>query len=162
VPEPEVSLDDLCKIYNDTFNTNITSIAVLTTALLPLLRRSRDPRVINISSGRASMHAMTTGSLPPTVTVAYSVSKLVLNALLLEFAKQEDQVQSEQGSKILYQAVNPGHCKTSLNGFKGKRDPFEGVKVVEEMVLCQRDKHETGFWMWEGDEESGKLERLTW
>jgi hypothetical protein len=33
---------------------------------------------------------------------------------------------------------------------------------VEEMVLCQRDKHETGFWMWEGDEESGQLERMIW
>jgi NAD(P)-dependent dehydrogenase (short-subunit alcohol dehydrogenase family) len=126
VPDPGVSLDDLRKIYNDTFNTNITSVAILTTALLPSLRRSQDPRVINISSGRASMHAMTTGSLPPTVSVAYSVSKTAMNALTLEFAKQEDQVQPEQGSKILYQAVNPGHCKTSLNGFKGKRDPIEG------------------------------------
>jgi NAD(P)-dependent dehydrogenase (short-subunit alcohol dehydrogenase family) len=162
VPEPDISLEHLRKIYDDTFNTNITSIAVLTTALLPLLRHSRDPRVINISSGRASMHAMTTGSLPPTVSVAYSVSKLAMNALMLEFAKQEDEVRPHQGSKILYQAVNPGHCKTSLNGFRGKRDPFEGVKVVEEMVLCQRDKHETGFWMWEGDEERGQLERMIW
>jgi NAD(P)-dependent dehydrogenase (short-subunit alcohol dehydrogenase family) len=105
------------------------------------------------------MHALTTGTLPHTVSVAYSVSKLALNVLMLEMAKQEEQV---QGSKILYQAVNPGHCKTALNGFRGQRDPVEGVKIVEEMVTCERGKYEVGFWEWEGDEKSGEVKSVPW
>jgi NAD(P)-dependent dehydrogenase (short-subunit alcohol dehydrogenase family) len=159
IPEPNCSTADFRVSYNDTFNTNITSVATLTTALIPLLRKSPDPRVINVSSGRASMHALTTGTLPPTVSVAYSVSKLALNVLMLEKAKQEEQV---QGSKILYQAVNPGHCKTALNGFRGQRDPVEGAKVVEEMITCERGKYEVGFWEWEGDEESGEVQSVPW
>jgi hypothetical protein len=60
-----------------------------------------------------------------------------MNVLMLDFIKQEEQVENSQGSRILYQAVNPGHCKTALNGFRGQRDSFEGVKVVQEMVVCE-------------------------
>jgi NAD(P)-dependent dehydrogenase (short-subunit alcohol dehydrogenase family) len=108
------------------------------------------------------MHTLTEGMLPATVSVPYSVSKLAMNALMLEMAKQEKQVPIEQGSKILYQAVNPGHCRTALNGFKGARDPFEGAKVVEEMVCCVRDKYEVGFWVWDGDETHGELKKIIW
>ncbi|KAH7406557.1 hypothetical protein DE146DRAFT_607045 [Phaeosphaeria sp. MPI-PUGE-AT-0046c] len=162
VPTQDSSFKDLRVTYNNILNTNVTSVATLTTAFVPLLRRSADPRVINISSGRASIHALTKGSLPPTVSVPYSVSKLAMNVLMLEMSKSEEHVLPSAGSKILYQAVNPGHCKTALNGFRGSRDPYEGVRVVQEMVLCERDTFETGFWVWEGDEENGELKRVPW
>jgi hypothetical protein len=85
-----------------------------------------------------------------------------MNVLMLEMSKAEEDLSDEHGSKILYQAANPGHCKTALNGFRGKRDPFEGVKVVEEMVHCERDRYPTGFWVWEGDENTGHLEGVPW
>jgi NAD(P)-dependent dehydrogenase (short-subunit alcohol dehydrogenase family) len=103
---------------------------------------------------------MTTGSLPQTVSGPYSISKLAMNVLMLELKKQEEQVEEKQGSRISYQAVNPGHCKTGLNGFRGKRDPFEGVKVLEEMAVCERGKYEAVFWFWGGDEDNGIMERV--
>lgn len=81
---------------------------------------------------------------------------------MIELTKQEQATSKERGSEILFQAVNPGHCKTSFNGFKGKRDPFEGAKVVEELVFCDRAKWASGFWTWEGDEESGKMREVPW
>jgi hypothetical protein len=80
---------------------------------------------------------------------------------MLEMSNRRD-VADEHGSKILYQVVNPGHCKTALIGFEGKRDPFEGVKAVEEIVHCERQRCETGFWVWGGDEEKGHLARVPW
>jgi hypothetical protein len=85
-----------------------------------------------------------------------------MNVLMLELMKQEEQVEEKQGSRILYQAVNPGHCKTALNDFWGKWDPFEGVKVVEELVVCDRGNYEAGFWFWDGDEDNGAMERVEW
>ncbi|KAH5276715.1 hypothetical protein HBI71_036940 [Parastagonospora nodorum] len=32
-----------------------------------------------------------------------------------------------------------------LNEFRGRRDLFEGVKVVEELAMCERGNHGTGF-----------------
>lgn len=160
IPTPETSLPELRAMYNRIFDTNITSVATVTTALMPLLRRSDDPRVINVSSGRASMHALTTGAMPPTASVAYSVSKTALNVLMLEMAKQEAKI--EEGDRILYQAANPGHCKTAFNGFRGQRDPLEGAKVFEELVCSERGTWDSGFWEWEGDEESGKMKTVPW
>ncbi|GME40518.1 hypothetical protein DE146DRAFT_607045 [Neofusicoccum parvum] len=159
---PDASLSDLRAAYSGVLDTNVTSVAAVTAAFLPLLRRSPDPRVVNVSSGRASMHALTTGTMPATVSVPYSVSKLAVNVLTLEMSKQEEGVKEGEGGRILYQAVNPGHCRTALNGFSGKRDPLEGAKVVEELVCAERGRWEGGFWAWEGDEENGEMKKVRW
>ncbi|KAF4625896.1 hypothetical protein G7Y89_g12264 [Cudoniella acicularis] len=115
--------------FTQTFNTNITSISLLTNTILPLLRLSPSnhnqktaAKVINISSGRASFQRSVNGNLPPTVALAYSVSKVAVNALTVEGQKSE--VAREGNEKVEYFAVNPGHCRTGLNGFKGAKDPL--------------------------------------
>jgi NAD(P)-dependent dehydrogenase (short-subunit alcohol dehydrogenase family) len=125
------------------FNTNITSIAAVTYFFLPLLKRSTDPRVINISSARGSMNRSSSPGSPPTVSIPYSVSKTALNALTIDMAKQH--------KEVLFQCASPGHCSTALNGFKGKKEPLEGARVVVELVNCEREAYSTGFWEWEGN-----------
>jgi len=61
--------------YDEVFDANITSIALMMTSLLPLLRESDDARVVNVSSARGSLGNSTTGNLPPTVSVPCCVSK---------------------------------------------------------------------------------------
>lgn len=107
--------------------------------------------MINISSGRASIHALTTGQLPPTASIPYSISKVALNVLGLELAKLYPDVK--------FYAANPGHCKTALNGFKGARDPLDGAKVVIELALASEGGFESGFWGW--DEEGG-VRKMAW
>jgi NAD(P)-dependent dehydrogenase (short-subunit alcohol dehydrogenase family) len=111
---------------------------------MPLLSLSPNPRVINISSARASIHNITTGNLPPTACVPYSVSKVALNALTLELGKSHPDVE--------FYAANPGHCKTAFNGFKGKKDPMEGARVVVELALAAKGRYAPGFWECEGNE----------
>ena len=105
---------------------------------------------MNISSARASLHAITTSALPPTACVPYSVSKVALNALTLEFAKAWPDVR--------FYAASPGHCKTALNGFRGKKDPLEGARVVVELVLEEGKGCRGGFWEW----EEGGLREVAW
>lgn len=138
---PSSDHTDFRTIYNRIFDTNITSVGLLTTLAMPLLRKSPDPRVINVSSGRASIHNITTGNLPPTACVPYSVSKVALNGLTLEFAKTFPDVS--------FYAANPGHCKTAFNGYKGKKDPLEGARVVEELALAKKGVYGGGFWQCE-------------
>lgn len=111
------------------------------------------------------MHALSSGSLPPTVSVAYSVSKVAVNALTLEMAKAEEKIEGGE-KRVRFHVANPGHCKTSLNGFRGERDPFEGARVVEEVVYREGEEmvgeeKGVGFWVWEGDEE-GRMGRVEW
>ena len=141
---------DFRSVYNRIFDTNITSVGLLTTLAMPLLLKSPDPRVINISSGRASIHNITTGTLPPTACLPYSVSKIALNGLTLELAKAYPDVS--------FYAANPGHCKTAFNNYKGKKDPLEGARVVEELALAEKGVYDAGFWQC----EDGVMSEMPW
>lgn len=87
------------------------------------------------------MHNITTGNLPQTACVPYSVSKVALNALTLEMRKTYPDVS--------FYAANPGHCKTAFNGYKGKKDPVDGAKVVVELALAEKGVYGDGFWQFE-------------
>ncbi|MDT0318627.1 SDR family oxidoreductase [Streptomyces millisiae] len=86
-------------------------------ALVPLLRRSPHPRVVNVSSGGGSLAGMGAG------TPAYSVSKAALNAttrLLAADLKRD---------RILVNAVCPGWVATDMGG-AGGRPVSEGARSV--------------------------------
>lgn len=76
--------------------------------------------------------------------ISYSVSKTALNALTVEYAKAEPDAR--------FYAASPGHCKTAFNGFRGKRDPLDGAKVVVQLALAGKGKYANGFWQLEGDD----------
>ncbi|KAJ4305508.1 hypothetical protein N0V90_001039 [Kalmusia sp. IMI 367209] len=66
-----------------TFETNVYGPAVLTDALAPLLKRSSDPRIINVSSGLGSI-GLRTDPTNPYYTAQddpYRISKAALNML---------------------------------------------------------------------------------
>ncbi|OQO06724.1 hypothetical protein B0A48_08511 [Cryoendolithus antarcticus] len=135
---PSADYSDFRHAYNKVFDTNITSAALLSHLFIPLLLKSTNPKIINLSSGRASIHALTTGTLPPTASVSYSVSKTALNVLTLEMAKQFPDV--------TFYTATPGHCSTALNGFRGKRNPDEGAGVVVELATAEKGKYGMSFW----------------
>lgn len=135
---------NLSQSYAEIFNTNITGVALMMSTFLSLMKEtSQDPRIINISSARASLSLSTSGALPPSRVIAYSVSKTALNALTIEYAK------AEPGAK--FYAASPGHCRTAFNGYRRTRHPLDGAKVVVELALADKQNCENGFWQLEGD-----------
>lgn len=54
--------------------------------------------------------------------------------------------------------VSPGHCRTGFNGFRGRKDPVEGARVVVELALAERGIYGGGFWEW----EEGGLREVAW
>ncbi|MCJ1273793.1 hypothetical protein MMC21_001586 [Puttea exsequens] len=140
---------NLAESYSEIFNTNVTGVALMMSTFLPLMKEtSSDPRIIDISSARGSLHLSSTGNLPPSVVTAYGVSKTALNALTLEFSKIEPDVR--------FYAACPGHCNTAFNGFRGTKDPLDGAKVILELALAEREKYGNGFWNMEGDAKEAK------
>ena len=91
-----------------------------TQALLPLLRRSRRGRIVNVSSGAASHVDPQFGLAAVSAATSYAVSKAALNALTVKLALEL----REDG--ILVNAVCPGLTATT-------RDLEEvGARPVEE------------------------------
>ena len=152
--ETSTTPSNIASSYAATFATNVTGVALVTSAFLPLMKSSSpDPRVINISSARASLHLSTTGDLPPSRCISYGVSKTALNALTVEYAKAEPRVR--------FYAASPGRCRTAFNGFRGPKDPLDGAKVVVELVMAEGEKYGSGtFWEMEGGD--GEARRVPW
>jgi NAD(P)-dependent dehydrogenase (short-subunit alcohol dehydrogenase family) len=141
--------------FSTVYDTNVTSVAITMQLFLPLLRKSPSGIVINVSSARGSLGISSSGKMPPTVSIPYSVSKTALNALTLEMAKFPE----NQG--VQFHVIGPGHCKTEFNGFRGTRDPLEGANVVVELVNAEKGTvTNAGFWQTEG--ASRELVRIPW
>jgi NAD(P)-dependent dehydrogenase (short-subunit alcohol dehydrogenase family) len=111
--------------------TNLFGAWRVTQAFLPLLRRSRHPRIVNVSSEGGSVSEMTGG------TPAYSVTKAALNALTRLLAGEL------RGDHILVNAVCPGWTDTDMG--RGGRPVADGAASVTWAVLLPDHGPTGGF-----------------
>ena len=97
----------------DAFETNAVGALRTTRAFLPLLRKSKQPRVVNVSSGIGSL------SKKPGDThyYAYAGSKAALNMFTRIMAAEY----KEAGISIV--AVTPGWVRTDMGGADAELDP---------------------------------------
>jgi NAD(P)-dependent dehydrogenase (short-subunit alcohol dehydrogenase family) len=104
--------------------TNVIGVIRVTNALLPLLRRSASPRIVNMSSSVGSLTLQSAGGdQTGPISAAYAPSKTFLNAVTVQYAREL------QGT-ILVNAGCPGYCATDLNGFRGYRTPEQGAAIA--------------------------------
>ncbi|KAL2856072.1 hypothetical protein BJX68DRAFT_279545 [Aspergillus pseudodeflectus] len=134
----------------ETINTNAVSALVLTEALLPLLKRSADPRIINVTSGLGSIadRSDPASDAYNLLFEAYRMSKAALN---MATACMHANYQSF-GAKAW--AYCPGLVATSLTG-EGERARLqamgvdggeESAKGIVEIAQGRRD-HEAGLFV---------------
>jgi NAD(P)-dependent dehydrogenase (short-subunit alcohol dehydrogenase family) len=107
----------------EAFETNVLGAWRVVQATLPLLRRSRAGRIVNVSSGAGALTDMGGG------TPAYRTSKAALNALTRVLAAEL------RGDRILVNAVCPGWVATDMGGAGGRpvRDGAAGIVWAVEL-----------------------------
>lgn len=105
--------------------TNVIGVIRVTNALLPLLRRSGSPRIVNMSSGVGSLTRQSVpGAETGPISAAYAPSKSFLNGVTIQYAKEL------ADTNILINAACPGYCATDLNGFRGHRTAEQGAATA--------------------------------
>ncbi len=120
--------------------TNVIGVIRVTNAMLPLLRRSASPRIVNMSSGVGSLTRQSTpGAETGPISVAYAPSKTMLNAVTVQYAKEL------RDTNILINAGCPGYCATDLNGFRGVRTPEQGAAIAIRLATFPDDGPTGGF-----------------
>ena len=155
------TLSSLRQHYTDVLSTNVASVAVVTTAFLPLLHLSKSPKVINISSGLASMARQSDPRATNRTAGAYGSSKVGLNGVTVHMQGEEnDRAKKEGIVGIKYYAVAPGFLKTAFTGFReGAKDPKEGAEVVTRIVLDEEEKYPGGkYWQF----RDGEMVEVAW
>ncbi|MEU5592565.1 SDR family oxidoreductase [Streptomyces sp. NPDC020298] len=102
--------------------TNVIGVIRVTNAVLPLLRRSTSPRIVNVSSSVGSLTRQADPDIEiGPVMAAYAPSKSFLNAVTVQYARQF------AGTNILVNAACPGLVATDFTGFHGSRTPEQGA-----------------------------------
>jgi len=102
----------------ETITTNLLGPWRVCQAFLPLLRKSRAGRIVNVSSESGSLANM--GAGPP----AYQVTKAALNALTRTLAGEL------RAARILVNAVCPGWVATDMGGAGAPRSLSEGATGI--------------------------------
>jgi NAD(P)-dependent dehydrogenase (short-subunit alcohol dehydrogenase family) len=126
----ETARDADLAVVHEALETNLLGAWRLTQALLPLLERSPNPRIVNVSSGAGSLSSMSGGA------PAYSVSKTALNALTRLLAAELP------GMRV--NAVCPGWVATDMGG-PGGRPVAEGAAGIVWAATLDRDGPTGGF-----------------
>jgi NAD(P)-dependent dehydrogenase (short-subunit alcohol dehydrogenase family) len=106
------------------FNTNAISVVRVTHAFLPLLRRSAAPAVINVSSGLGSQALTHDPDRTESRIMAplYTAAKAAVTMLTTQYAKAVPDIR--------FNAADPGHTATDLNGRTGPQTVTEGTDAI--------------------------------
>jgi len=102
----------------DTFETNVYGPYLLCQALVPLMKKNKYGRIVNISSGLGQLNEMQ-GAYP-----AYRMSKTAINALTKVLAADV------AGNNILVNSMCPGWVKTRMGGAGATRPVEEGADTA--------------------------------
>ncbi|MDQ1632428.1 MAG: hypothetical protein QOC80_2400 [Frankiaceae bacterium] len=106
------------------FDVNVVGVVRTTTAFLPLLRRSADPVIVNVSSGLGSLEATHDPARVEStvVTPLYAASKAALIMLTTQYARAFTDVRIN--------AADPGYTATDLNAHSGPQTVSEGTDAI--------------------------------
>jgi NAD(P)-dependent dehydrogenase (short-subunit alcohol dehydrogenase family) len=132
----------------EVFDTNVIGIIRVTQAALPLLEKSENPVVVNVSSALGSFWAVTNPERRQFhfPSIIYGSSKAAVSMLTVQYAK------SLPGIK--FNAVEPGFTATDLTPFSGAGQPVgKGAEVIVRLATIGKDGPSGTFQ--EGEEELG-------
>jgi NAD(P)-dependent dehydrogenase (short-subunit alcohol dehydrogenase family) len=104
--------------FRKTFETNVCGTLSISQELIPLMEKSKNGRIINISSRMGALSRMGKGA------PAYRVSKTALNALTRTLAIEL------KNTRITVNAMTPGLMKTNMGGEKAVRSTVQGADTV--------------------------------
>ena len=129
------------KSLRETFETNFFATIALTQALLPLVRRSRKGRIVNLSSiqGSLTYHSDRNSPIYKIKPFAYDASKTALNAFTVHLAAEL------RDTPIKVNSAHPGWVKTALGGAGANIDISEGGKTSVQLATLADDGPTGGY-----------------
>jgi len=129
--EPLSILQINFELMQKTLLTNTVGPLLIAQAFHPLLVKSGDARIINVSSGSGSLSEMR------TYAPAYSISKTALNAVTVQLAF------AFKSSGIAVNSVCPGWVRTDMGGRGAPRSVEKGADTIV-WLAAEAPKNLTG------------------
>jgi NAD(P)-dependent dehydrogenase (short-subunit alcohol dehydrogenase family) len=118
----------------EVFDTNAVGLIRVTQAALPLLQKSENPVVVNVSSALGSFWAVTNPERRQFhfPSIVYGASKAAVSMLTVQYAKT--------WPDIKFNAVEPGFTATDLTPMSSAGQPVgKGAEVIVRMATIGKD-----------------------
>ena len=113
---------------------------LLARGLLPALRRSGRPRIVNISSQIGSMEVSSTMGRD----VGYGASKAALNMITVKLAWRL------RDDGVIAVAIHPGYLRTEMSGPGADLDPADAAVQIVDLVDALTMEQSGTFLQWDG------------
>ena len=124
------------------FETNFFGAVQTTQQFIDLLKRSNEPRIVNVSSGLGSL---TFSNSHDFAFYAYGCSKTALNAFTVSLAKEF------RDTNFKINSIEPGYTATNLNHYQGTQTVEQAVGIIVKCATLGNDAP-TGKFFWKEGE----------
>ena len=137
VEPSEINLEKI----RQTFDTNFFGVIAVTRAFLPLIKKSENGRIVNVSSGLGSLtqNSDPDWSFSSVKPLAYNSSKAALNMFTVILADEL------KDAKIKVNSADPGYTATDLNNNSGPKTVEQGASIIFDLATLPDDGATGGY-----------------
>ncbi|MDQ0782012.1 SDR family oxidoreductase [Chryseobacterium sp. W4I1] len=150
---PQTVLDATIDQFKATYDANVYGVVRVTQAFIDLLKKSSEPRIVNVSSSQGSitLHSDPAYKYYDYKGVVYLSSKSAMNMITAVLAYEL----KDTAFKI--NAVCPGYTKTDFNGHRGPGSIEDAGKRIVKYALIDKDGATGKFFSEENNPETGEI-----
>jgi NAD(P)-dependent dehydrogenase (short-subunit alcohol dehydrogenase family) len=149
---PQAALEASIEQLKAVFDTNVYGVARVTQAFIDMLRKSPQPRIVNVSSSGCSLtlHCDTTWKYYTHKGALYPASKAAMNMYTINLAYEL------RDTNFKVNAVCPGFVATDFNGHRGTGTVQEAGTRIAKYATIGDDGSTGKFISEEHNPETGK------
>src|SRR5258708_779552 len=142
-PATKVTMDTLRLV----FETNFFGVVQVTQEFMDLLKRSDQPRIVNVTTELSSLtnHSDPNWKFAQFKPAAYGPSKTALNAYTVMLAVELN------GTNFKMNCVCPGFTATDFNNHQGTKTVEQGARVIVKYATLGKDEATGKFFSEEGE-----------
>ena len=150
---PQSALDATIDQFKATYDANVYGAVRVTQAFIDLLKKSPEPRIVNVSSSQGSitLHSDPNYKYYDYKGVVYLSSKSALNMYTVVLAYEL------KNTHFRVNAVCPGYTKTDFNGHRGPGTVEDAGKRVVKYALIGNDGPTGKFFSEENNPATGEI-----
>jgi NAD(P)-dependent dehydrogenase (short-subunit alcohol dehydrogenase family) len=150
---PQAALDASIDQFKTAYDANVYGVVRVTQAFIDLLKKSDEPRIVNVSSSQGSitLHSDPSYKYYDYKGVVYLSSKSAMNMYTVVMAYEL------KDSNFKINAVCPGYTKTDFNGHRGPGSVGDAGKRILKYALIDRDGPTGKFFSEENNPETGEI-----
>jgi len=150
---PQGALDSAIDQFKTAYDSNVFGVVRVTQAFIDLLKKSPEPRIVNVSSSQGSitLHSDPSYKYYHYKAAVYLSSKSAMNMYTVVLAYEL------RDSDFKINAVCPGYTKTDFNGHKGSGSVEVAGERIIKYALIDNNGPTGKFFSEENNPETGQV-----